>query len=106
MAVAPDWAQMQECYSWLGIEVEEALGEVGLRIHDTGEVPDTKWVQALFAKAKAGQALLELVADGGLVPPRLPPVPALKPPRGTSDDRHQGQMLAQEVKQGPLHGER
>jgi hypothetical protein len=89
MAVAPDWVLMQECYSWLGIEVDEALGEVGLRVHDTGEVPNTKWVQALFAKAKAGQALLELVADGGLVPPRLPPVPALKSANACSDDGNQ-----------------
>ena len=97
MAVAPDWMQMQECYSWLGIEVEEALGEVGLRVHDTGEVPDTKWVQALVAKANAGQALLELVADGGLVPPLLPPVPALKSANACSDDGNQGKVFLKPV---------
>ena len=97
MAVAPDRVQMQECYSWLGIEVEEALGEVGLRIHDTGEVPDTKWVQALVAKANAGQALLELVADGGLIPHWLPPVPALKSASACSDDGNQVKVVLKPV---------
>jgi hypothetical protein len=80
----------------VGIQVEKALGKVGQWVNDTRQVPCAEWVQALVAKTKSGQTLLELLSDGGLVPLRLPLVPALKAVSASSDNGDQTKVFSKQ----------